>query len=262
MKQSRNETLAYHSFNLLNQLHDPKAKQYLEWSVTLTADKFELRNKPTLYVYPNEDYNAYQNLNKLLHKLNCPEELIRIHKHSFATSMYQGIRIPDINQLEKCLYIHHQGVSHIDCYRWKNQMHYDNCNYVYYKSFDLNHTFSVTHGDLTPFLEKLIKAEQFVHHFGVWFQESKEEIREVYYSFPNRTRFNWVVKAFENLLNKDVYQQSLKFRNFKFKNIGFDSTLHQNSPAITIYFTLPITEKFPNDYKELIRSCSDFFDEN
>ena len=262
MKLNNHLHVKPHFFDCLHQLHDPKAKQYIEWSVTLAKDKFEFRHKPTLYMYPTEDLAGYKNLNHLLYELDCPEHLIRIQKNSFATAMYQGIRIPRLDSDEKCLYIHHDKCSHIDCYRWKNHLDYDKCNYFYHQNLDLNATISMVHSDLNPFLEQLTKAEQFDEYYGVWLQKGKNGISEIYYSFPNRSSFSWVAKTLENLLNQDVYEKSLAFGNIKFKNIGFDSASKSSFPAITVYYTFPISKKIPSNDKELIGDCFNFFENN
>ena len=75
------------------------------------------------------------------------------------------------------------------------------------------------HTDLDIFLEQLVKAEQINDYFGVWLQESKNEISEYSYSFPKRISFSWIAKNFENLLSQDVYEKFLKFGNIKSKSI-------------------------------------------
>src|SRR5690606_27359642 len=107
-------------FSLFENMFLQKGIRYIEWSLEIKEGTVFPRNKPTFYIYPNENsYSNYFELNKVLHQVACPRELLNIQRDSILSSLYQGIRIPLSEVDYKCLYIHDGKREELRAYRWK-----------------------------------------------------------------------------------------------------------------------------------------------
>jgi len=240
------------ALRLLGTLHRPDAKQYLEWSIHLSAKGVVERLKPTLYCYPEGDPEVFLRLQGLLELLHCPEEVVRKQAAAMPQSMYQGIRIPQCSDDGCCLYLHESGNPYIDAYKWKDSSSNQHLTYRYVEGTFGSEWHSKLHPKLTGLFDELIGGREIGKQYGMWVQRFGDQSNELYLSFPSRPNFDWVVEAFQSKLSEAVYDQLRPYRDLKFKNIGFLCAESHQEPSVTIYFTLPVRDAFPRSRDELI----------
>lgn len=242
----------------LKTLVQPDSKQYLEWSIKINHYEVEHRHKPTLYIYRDEAAGGYHGLCSLLEELDCPADVVQFHRRSGIRCRYQGLRIPDHCTTDKCLFIHREGYAHIDSFRWKDRHHYDSVRYMYCKGAVSEDIRAVIHPSFQPLLERISKSPAYAKQYGTWLQEYNGVVSEIYVTFPERMRLNWLIDVLRDDVSPMVADSLLNLRDLKFKNMGFESYAKEN-PEFTIYFTLPIRETFPEDYDDTVAMTREFF---
>lgn len=251
--------LASDPLQLFKPLFDKDSLQILEWSVKLTSRGIETRCKPTFYAYHHkDDRSVYSKINDLLVEQDCPQEVLRMQEKISAFSLYNGLRIPLLKHESKCLYIHEKECSTIKSYRWKNKEKYELLKYTYQSNWQPEQVQMLIHSELHKYYTSFTKSTLFKRCKGIWLQQMENEIHEVYLAFPERPRLKLILAGIKNVTSGHNYRFLNSLRGLRCKNIGFDG-LHTKSPAITIYFTIPLKDRFPNSYEELLQMTHDFF---
>ncbi len=251
--------LAYDPLQLFKPLFDKDSLQILEWSVKLTSRGIETRCKPTFYAYHHkDDRSVYSKINDLLVEQDCPQEVLRMQEKTSAFSLYNGLRIPLLKHESKCLYIHEKECSTIKSYRWKNKEKYELLKYTYQSNWQPEQVQMLIHSELHKYYTSFTKSTLFKRCKGIWLQQIENQIHEVYLAFPERPQLKFVLAGIKNAISSDSYNVLTSLTKLRCKNIGFDS-LYSKFPAITIYFTIPLKDKFPNTYEELLQMTHDFF---
>ena len=246
-------------FSLFENLFLQKGIRYIEWSLEIKEGTVFPRNKPTFYIYPNENsYSNYFELNKVLHQVACPGELLNIQRDSILSSLYQGIRIPLSEVDYKCLYIHDGKREELRAYRWKNENKFDEVLYDFHFPPIAGEVEKYIHPTLKTPYSLIINNELFLHT-GIWFQKIKNAVHEVYLSCPERPELKVVLKILKDYFSKTTWEKINLWSNVRFRNIGFDSVNCDGKPGITIYFSIPVYENLPGNYDELINMTLQFF---
>ncbi len=246
---------------LFRSLFEDNSLQILEWSLKITSDKVETRCKPTFYVYHKaDDLSVYEKLNVLLEKLGCPVDVLKFQQNSIGISMYNGIRVPLLTEDYKCLYIHKLNQNTIDAFRWQNELTYEKVNYIFKTGFKKIEVQDFIHPELDSFFRDVMKTEEAKNRSGIWLQKLGYKVQEVYLAFPNRPKLKWIFDLLKDHIFINYFENTLAYSNLRCKNIGFDG-LHEENPAITVYFSIPISHKFPNTYVELMNMTHEFFAE-
>lgn len=246
-------------FSLFENLFLQKGIRYIEWSLTVKEGAVLPRNKPTFYIYPNDNgYSNYFELNKVLHEIVCPGELLNIQRDSMLSSLYQGIRVP-LSQVDyKCLYIHDEKREGLRAYRWKNKNAFDEVLYDFHFPSIASEAEKYIHPTLKLPYSLMINNELF-SHTGIWFQKIKNTVNEVYLSYPERPELKGVLKNLKNYFSITTLEKINLWSNVRFRNIGFDCINCDGQPGITIYFSIPVYDKLPGNYNELVGMTHQFF---
>lgn len=244
-------------FQIIRNLFTPQHKQHLEWSIRLTKATIQLRHKPTIYTFINNECNIIEKLRNSLINLKCPQEVIGIFNQNVSNMWYLGLRVPEHTRDDKVIYIHNNLVNYIHAYRWKNSLEYRKLKYVY--NYNLSHQMlsEQVHSNLKPAFCAVLNSPELKNKKGVWTQEC-DELNELYLTFNERPKLKLVTKALKSHIYSETYKRLEEFEGLGFKNIGFDCT-KINNPEITIYFSIPINTQFPENYLGLIGMTHEYF---
>ncbi|MCY1663859.1 hypothetical protein [Chryseobacterium sp. SL1] len=245
------------TYTLLRTLHRKDIKQLMEWSIQFSRDEFISRHKPTIYLYPDSQKETFRELGGLLRCVGTPEKLVKIQEECILKSMYQGIRIPESEGDDKCLYIHEEAYSYIHSYRWKDRENFDRCFYRFGLNDTIKQNMSFIHPELKEFYNVLKNGKGYNRLFGNWIQENEGRIREIYLSFPSRPTLKWVLDSFQPILKDEVYYQLTQFKDLPIKNIGFDSVV-EKKPKVTLYFSILLSNYFPLNHTQLVQLTHDY----
>ncbi|WP_109302496.1 hypothetical protein [Aquimarina sp. AU474] len=255
----RNDKKNTTPLKLFKPLFDRDSLQILEWSIKITRDRIEPSCKPTFYVYhKDEDFSNYYKLNALLAKVAYPKDILDIQEKGIPTSMYNGLRIPLMFDDHKCLYINEEGEHTIRSLRWKNKESYDELRYIFKNDLEINDSNGYVHQELKDYYTSISQKDRSNICSGIWFQEMNDRISELYLAFPERPKLKWIIKELKSYMSNKTYKNVWAYSDLRCKNIGFDSHIAANL-AITIYFSIPVGDMFPDNYIELMDTTHDFF---
>ncbi|QKX06664.1 hypothetical protein HN014_17665 [Aquimarina sp. TRL1] len=246
---------------LLSTISQRQKCHAVEWSIKITHNTVRPRYKPTLYIYPDEQQPAYRSLTQLLHTIKTPRTVLDIHDDSRFTAMYQGLRLPVAASEDNCLFIHDSETQFIHSYRWREEKSFQQQRYMYSNRLPVTAVRDHIHPDLHSIFDSLLLQDGFKDQLGIWCQKKGDITHEVYLTFPSRPKIDWVIAGISPLLTASGVQQLQSYKGLRFKNIGFDAVTETRAPAVTMYFTIPVSDYFPTDYKDLMKRTFLFFRE-
>ena len=224
-----------------------------EWSMEISENKIAERRFPIFWIGQKGDItnkHSFSRMHKLLKHINCPENILALHKIVSATSITQGIGIATEDGKDtKCLYIHYidseTGSEKKEAFKWNTHGQ----EYSFYTS----HLFSSFSEKTSPqqhinsqlrgIFTNLMADSGLIGNSAFWYKYQKQQIRFV----KIRSEVSIVKENVRNIFSNRIYNQLSDYSTLNFRHIGFSSVYNNNS-VTTLYFSAPLKGRWPENF--------------
>lgn len=228
-----------------------------EWSVKIDEHGVYSREKLLFWIEKEESANnasSFHVLTNLLKSLDCPKEILETRKLLEAETRTEGIRI-DLKEIDSihCLYVDHftdETNKTIEAFHWCNGNVVKTAEYSFHLFSEMQSNeepLSCVHDELKDSFVKLCSNNRIRLQSGFGYQHRDGKIQEVYLTYFWHPQVNFIVndlpKSMREILLKSTYMC------LPFRHIGF-STTKESQPVVTLYFSGPFRNHWPNNFSE------------